>query len=111
VNLEKVRRLLKNKQIKLEVTIHAAVEALKDGLGAEDLELALFHGEKIEDYGNRALLLAFTPQDTIPFHIVVEYFEGDAIAFIVTVYVPGSQEWESNCKTRKRKKKNRAKKR
>ena len=111
MNLEKVRRLLKNKQINLEITIHAAVEALKDGLGAEDLEIALFHGEKIEDYGNRVLLLAFTPQDTIPFHIVVEYFEGEPIAFIVTTYVPNSQEWESNWKTRKRKKKNRAKKR
>jgi Domain of unknown function (DUF4258) len=110
VNLEKIRRLLKKKHIKLEITIHAAVEALKDGLGAKDLEFALFQGNKIEDYGNRALILAFTPQDALPFHVVVEYFEGDPIAFIVTAYVPGSREWESNWKTRKRKKKYRPKK-
>lgn len=74
------------------------MEAFKDGLGEED-------------YGNRALLLAFTPQDAIPFHIVVEYFEGNPIAFIVTAYLPDSQEWESNWKTRKRKKIIRTKKR
>lgn len=104
MNVEKVRRLLRNKRIGLEVTIHAAVEALKDGLVTEDLEFALFQGKKIEDYGNRGLLLAFTPQDDIPFHIVVEYFEGNPLAFIVTAYVPNSQEWESNWKTRKKRK-------
>lgn len=53
MNVEKVRGLLRNKRIGLEVTIHAAVQALKDGLVTEDLEFALFQGKKIEDYGNR----------------------------------------------------------
>ncbi len=61
-----------------------ATEARKDGLTTEDLETGI-DGEVIEDYGVRALLLSFTEDDSLPYH-------------------PDTQEWESNWKRRKQKK-------
>jgi hypothetical protein len=103
MDLQQVRALLRTGQIELELSLpHAVTEARKDGLTTEDLEAAVMHGEVVEDYGERVLLLHFAPDYRIPFHIVLEYVPGDAVATVVTAYIPSHDRWEANWKTRKR---------
>jgi hypothetical protein len=101
MDLAGIRRLLRAGKIELEIRTHAAVEAKKDGLEESDLRRTVWQGEKIADYGERALLLDFTTEADIPVHIVLEYFTGDAVALIVTAYVPDSRRWKNDWKTRK----------
>jgi len=97
-----VRRLLRAGKIQLEIRTHAAVEAKQAGLQEAVIRLTFWQGEKIEDYGERALLLAFTVDGRIPVHVVLEYVTGDRVALIVTAYVPDSRLWEKDWKTRKK---------
>lgn len=97
-----MRRLLVGKTVTLRFSDHAVVEARKDGLTVEDLEEAVANGEVIEDYGIRVLLLAFTRDDALPYHVVVEYVAGADKVTIVTAYVPDAKEWEPNWKKRRR---------
>ena len=69
---------------------------------AVDLRAACEAGEVIEDYGERALLLAFTPDDRLPYHIVLEYVSGARYVSVVTAYVPEATEWERDWKTRRK---------
>ena len=103
MDIDRVRRLLRQGTITLRFTDHALIEARKDGLTVDDLEEGI-HGEVIEDYDVRALLLSFTQDDGLPYHIVVEYVLRLREATIVTAYIPDSEEWESNWKRRKRRK-------
>lgn len=102
MELNLVRQLLQMGQIELELSLpHAVTEARKDGLTAQDLKEAVMSGV-VEDYGERLLLLSFAPDYHIPFHVVLEYFQGDTIATVVTAYIPSHDRWEANWKTRKR---------
>ena len=103
MDIDRVRRLIRQGTVTLRFTDHAITEARKDGLTIDDLEAGL-HGEVVEDYDVRALLLSFTQDDGLPYHIVVEYVPGLREATIVTAYIPGSKEWESNWKRRRRRK-------
>jgi hypothetical protein len=104
VDIVRVRRLLSQRRIALRFGDHAFIEARKDGLTTTDLRAACEHGEVIEDYGTRALLLHFTAGDRLPYHVVLEYVGGGRFVTVVTAYVPEAKEWEPDWKTpRKRK--------
>ena len=103
MDIDRVRRLIRQGTITLRFTDHAITEARKDGLTVDDLEAGL-HGEVIEDYDMRVLLLSFTLDDGLPYHTVVEYVPRSREATIVTAYIPDSKEWESNWKRRRRRK-------
>jgi hypothetical protein len=104
MNLVKVRRLLAQGRVVLRFIDHAIIEGRKDGLTSEDLEETVFHGEIIEDYGIRGLLLHFTRDDGIPCHIMLEYVPGTDEASVVTAYVPDAKLWQPNWKRRRQKK-------
>jgi len=98
-----LRRLLRRGQLELRFAAHALTEARKDGLTANDVEHTVLDGQVIEDYGERVLLLAFTEEDALPCHVVVEWVFGDHELTVVTAYVPDAGEWERDWKTRRRK--------
>ncbi|MFQ5668527.1 MAG: DUF4258 domain-containing protein [Candidatus Binatia bacterium] len=103
MDLTDLQNRLRSGQLDLRFTDHALVEARKDGLTAKDLEDAATHGEMIEDYGVRALLLNVTEEDALPCHIVVEYDPTAGVeATVVTAYLPESKEWQKGWKRRKR---------
>jgi len=97
-----VRQLLSQGKVGLRFTDYAFMEARKDGLTATDLRAACERGEVIEDYGARALLLHFTADDRLPYHVVLEYVRRGRHGTVVTAYVPEAEEWEPDWKTRRR---------
>ncbi len=105
MNLEGVRRSVRERTISIQITPHADIERRKDGLEIGDLESAVLQGEKIEDYGDRVLLLSFTETDQLPVHTVIEHFEGSQVVVIVTCYIPESGTWEKGWKKPKPKRK------
>jgi Domain of unknown function (DUF4258) len=110
VNLPHLRRQIAAGQVRIEFALpHALTEAFKDGLTVDELKTAVLKGEVIEDYDTRALLLAFTAPDRIPYHVVLEYYPGDPMATVVTTYIPDTAHWEPDWKRRKkpRRKRNR----
>ncbi len=89
MDLQRVRQGLQTGQIELELSLpHAVTEARKDGLTTEDLSEAVMRGAVVEDYGERILLLGFASDCRIPFHVVLEFVPGDAVATVVTAYIP-----------------------
>ena len=101
-----MRQGLGTGQIELELSLpHAVTEARKDGLTTEDLSEAVMRGEIVEDYGERILLLSFAPDYRTPFHVVLEFVPGDAVATVMAAYIPSPDRWEANGKTRKRSRK------
>lgn len=107
MDLRRVQEQLREGSIELDFSLHALVEARKDGLTVEDLIEAAMTGELIEDYGERLLLLSFATDYKIAFHIVLEYASGERTATVVTAYVPDRERWQANWKkrTKARKKK------
>lgn len=103
MNIEQVRLRLRRNRVQISHVTHALVEAYKDGLTTGDLEAAVRQGEVVEDYGIRALLLDFTASDKLPFHVVIEYEEGDLQVTTVTAYIPDSSDWMPDWKTRRTK--------
>ncbi len=103
MDIERFRRLLARGRARLRFSDHAFIEGRKDGLDAGDLRAACELGELIEDYGARALLLHFTAEDRLPYHVVLEYVVGDLQATVVTAYIPEADKWQSDWKTRRRK--------
>jgi hypothetical protein len=104
VDIDRVRRLLAGGESVLSFADHAIIEARKDGLTTEDLENTITKGERIEDYGVRALFCGYPEDDRLPCHAVLECGPGVEEAVIVTAYTPDAKEWESNWKKRKRRK-------
>ena len=103
MNLLRLGRLIISERVRIKFALpHALTEAFKDGLTIDELKTAVMEGELIEDYDTRARLLAFTAPDRIPYHVVVEYFSGEAVATVVTTYVPDSDHWEPDWKRRKK---------
>src|SRR5262245_16941826 len=104
MDVENVRRLLARGRVTWRFADHAIIEGRKDGLTAEALEDSAVNGEVIEDYGVRVLLLHFTRDDRIPYHIVLEYLPRTEEVTVVTAYVPDPKEWEPHWKKRRRRK-------
>lgn len=104
MDIGQVRQLLSQRRVALRFSDHAFIEARKDGLTAADLRRACEHGDVIEDYGPRALLLYLTADDRLPYHIVLEYVGRGRFATVVTAYVPDAKEWEPDWKRRRTRK-------
>ena len=90
-----------------EVSHHAEQERRNDNLFIEDIEMAILNGEIIEPYpddprGPSCLVCGYSKTGW-PVHIVVGFLPGNWCR-IITVYVPNLDCWESDWKTRKRRK-------
>jgi hypothetical protein len=86
---------------------HAVAALIDDGLHRTDVERALLHCEVIEDYApeHRPLpdcLILATLANGGPVHAVIAVDEAHGRIFVVTVYVPTSDRWENDWRTRKR---------
>jgi hypothetical protein len=103
MDLQQLRNDITAGVVRLDITTHARVEALKDGLLPDDLEHAAMHGEIVEEHPDRdrVLLLDYAPTSGLPVHVVLEYVAGDLEAYIVTGYVPDDALWHPGYKTRK----------
>ncbi|MBN1954028.1 MAG: DUF4258 domain-containing protein [Anaerolineae bacterium] len=81
----------------LRISFHALLEAYKEGLRGKDILHALFHGEIIERYPNRARILVLGPtiRAGIPIHVVCDYENQDEIV-AVTAYIPNRPQWTTD---------------
>ena len=103
MNLPHLLRQIAAGQVRIEFALpHALTEAFKDGLTVDELKTAVLEAEVIEDYDTRALLLAFTAPDRVPYHVVLEYYPGDLMVTVVTTYIPDTAHWEPDWKRRKK---------
>ncbi len=103
MDLADLQDLLRSGAVRLDLTGHARIEAMKDGLLSEDLKQVAEFGEIVEEYDerHRVLLLGHTESDGLPCHLVLEYQPAEDFATIVTAYVPDLAQWHPNFKTRK----------
>lgn len=85
---------------------HAVAALIDDRLHRTAVEGALLHGDVIEDYipTHRPLpdcLVFGTLPDGRPIHVVVAVDEPRDRIFVVTVYIPTTDRWENDWRTRK----------
>jgi hypothetical protein len=106
-----IRRIASENQTDPEGTLvywsrHAIVEMVKDDLTRSEVEQALDQCEIIEDYlpGHRplpdCLVLAYLSEKR-PLHAVIAIDERIDRIFIITVYLPSSERWQDDWRTRK----------
>lgn len=87
---------------KLVFRVHVIRRMFERHISVKDVRGVLMTGEAIERYDNdkpypTQLVLGFV--GTEPLHVVVANREGEAV--VITVYVPGSDQWDSTFKRRK----------
>jgi hypothetical protein len=101
MDLLRLRQFLKAGTLKVRLTTHARIEAMKDGLTEANLRYTLEQGEEIEDYPDRAraLLLGWTGEQ-FPCHIVIEWERGDWQVVIVSAYIPDRRDWSRDWRRR-----------
>jgi len=85
------------------ITKHAARRKLERDIYISDIEHVLSSGEVIEEYPEDTpypsrLVLGFI--DRRPIHIVAADNDQDRITYIITVYEPNTQEWDSSFRRR-----------
>ena len=75
------------------ISKHAMIEAVKDGLGPQDIKVIILTGKIIESYPERErhLIYGVLPND-MPVHVVVDYSDNEQIV-AVTTYIPNEREW------------------
>jgi hypothetical protein len=83
------------------ITQHLVLRIRERGIRYDDVIAAIKNGEIIEDYPNAypfpaCLILSVMPY---PLHVVCGL--GDGKLFIITVYRPNENEWDSDWRTRK----------
>jgi hypothetical protein len=83
-------------------TEHASYRAAERAITSGEVEEAILSGEVIEDYpddkyGPSCLLLGYTANSRV-LHVQVSY---PPKVKVITVYVPSSEEWDDDWKTRK----------
>lgn len=83
---------------------HAIARMFDRGLGKDDVVTAIREGETISDYPDdqpypSRLLLGMVQGK--PVHVVVARDEKDYACYVVTAYVPSSEFWHADFKTRK----------
>jgi hypothetical protein len=86
----------------LRVSLHALLEAYKEGLRGKDIVYAILHGEVIERYPDRdrVLIMGPTVRDDLPLHVVCDYTDRDVIV-AVTAYIPDRSDWVADLIRRK----------
>lgn len=78
---------------------------LERGISRKDVQTAVAEGEEIEYYHESkpfpgCLILGFSRK--IPIHVVVSIDSEESIAYVVTSYVPDTNYFEEDLKTRKK---------
>ena len=89
---------------KIIFRVHALQRMYKRNISAKRVSQALQSGETIEDYSSEMpepsrLILSF--QGKRPFHVVTSENPGTNEITIITVYVPDSDKWNMDFKSRK----------
>ena len=97
---EALKAVFSEKQYTL--TLHASDRAIQRDIDAFEIEEAVIAGEVIEDYpddkyGSSCLILGTTNAERV-LHIQVSYPPN---VKVITIYVPSSDKWENDWKTRK----------
>ena len=102
--LEKIIEAVKSR--KIEWKKHALKRLFERGIKRQDVFDAILSGEVIETYIEDEPLPSYLISGVggeKPLHIVLALDENEGAAFVITVYVPSSLQWESDWKTRRRK--------
>lgn len=84
---------------------HSLERMLERGISRNKIFTVLLNGEIIERYGSdqpfpSVLILGF--RDNKPLHVVVAYDSSKRFVYVITVYEPTIELWESNFKVRKK---------
>jgi len=75
------------------LTLHAYLEADKEGISLTDIEHAVVHGAVLEHYGDRCrYLVGARAGDGYPIHVVIEYANPEQTV-VVTAYVADKTSW------------------
>ncbi|HAO21005.1 MAG TPA: hypothetical protein DCQ37_11375 [Desulfobacteraceae bacterium] len=82
---------------------HILERMMKRGVSREEVKQAILYGEIIEEYPNDypfpSCLILYN--HLRPLHIVAAYSEENRNAYIITAYIPDSDHFESDLKTRR----------
>jgi hypothetical protein len=101
-----IRSHIRARQYRL--TKHATIVRLERGISLAEMEQVLLHGEIIERYADAepypACLVLGWLESGDPLHVVCSRGDIEPALRIVTLYEPEDALWESDYKTRKRKK-------
>ena len=104
-----IRKSVNNKNYR--ISRHATLRRFERGISIEDLELCLMNGEVIErnpkDKPYPSFLVLGFVKSGDPLHVKCSRSTKEPCLRIVTVYEPDENEWESDYKTRKKKKRKR----
>ena len=85
---------------------HAIIRMQQRGIKADDIKSMLLSAEVVEQYQQdhtlpSALLLGVTPSQRSLHAVVASDSVDDGILWVITVYEPDQQFWESDLKTRR----------
>jgi len=83
---------------------HALIRLAERGINQEEALEVIQEGEVIENYPDDTpypSCLIFKKVDERPIHVVVAFDSEDDFAYIITVYEPSLEEFESDFRTRR----------
>jgi hypothetical protein len=88
----------------IEWNRHALERMIERGIARETAKKVLMTGDIIEDYPDdapypSALFLGYV--DNRPFHVVAAFDAENDLVYVITVYIPDSEHFENNHKTRR----------
>jgi hypothetical protein len=103
MNLIKLRTSINNNSI--EWSKHVLQRMFTRGVYRNDIKFAILNGEMIEDYPEDKpypSVLIYCLVDNVPIHVVVALDEERIKAYIITVYEPSQEIFESDNRTRRK---------
>ncbi len=101
MDLNKIREAVGTGRI--EWQRHALERMLKRGISRDYVKNAVLYGEVIEEYPSDypfPSCLMLYMQET-PLHVVLAYHEANQILYVITTYIPDSEHFENDFKTRR----------
>ena len=101
IDISSIRAL--NRPERIAITEHARLRLIERGLTIGDVMQCIASGEIIEQYEDdtpfpSCLVLGLT-MSRRPVHVVVSHDDG--FIYLITAYLPDTQKWSSDYKTRK----------
>jgi hypothetical protein len=88
----------------LEWSVHALRKMLERGVSRDAVKYVLCEGDKIEDYPKDTPFpsgLYFAMWQGQPLHVVAAFDENDGKIFVITTYLPDSEHFELDFRTRR----------
>jgi len=80
---------------------HSLLRMHERKLNADEVKMALEHGEIIEQYPEdhplSSYLICAHPSKQKIIHVVVALDINDQMLWVITVYIPEPEEWEEDC--------------